>query len=123
MSTHVKIIGWLHIIFGLFGLFAAVAVFGGSLLGGLFADSMKGMIGLGMLGTFAAVFVAALSLPGLIAGYGLLKYYSWARILMIVIAVLELIRFPLGTILGIYTLWALLSAEGSALFKQRAMSY
>ena len=42
MSTHVKIIGWLHIVFGLFGILAAVAVFGGSLLGGLFADSMKG---------------------------------------------------------------------------------
>lgn len=123
MSTHVKIIGWLHIVFGLFGILAAVAVFGGSLLGGLFADSMKGMIGMGMLGTFAAIFVAAMAIPGLIAGYGLLKYYSWARILMIVIAVLELIRFPLGTILGVYTLWALLSAEGAALFKERGMAF
>ena len=123
MSTHVKIIGWLHIVFGLFGLLTAVAVFGGSLLGGLFVDSMKGMIGMGMLGTFAAIFVAAMAIPGLIAGYGLLKYYSWARILMIVIAILELIRFPIGTILGVYTLWALLSAEGAALFKERGMAF
>jgi len=119
MQTHVKIIGWLHIIFGVLGLLTAFAVFGGTVLGGLFTGSAKGMIGMGLLGTFAGFFVAAISIPGLIAGYGLLKYYEWARILTIVIAVLELIRFPLGTILGIYSLWVLLSAEGSALFKQR----
>ena len=123
MSTHVKIIGWLHIIFGVFGVLTAFALFGGGLVGGAFAGSVKGMIGLGMLGTFVGVIVAALAIPGLIAGYGLLKYYEWARILMIVIAVLELIRFPLGTILGVYTLWALLNAEGAALFKRPAMTY
>ena len=123
MSTHVKIIGWLHIVFGLLGLMTAFALFGGGMLGGAFAGSVKGMIGMGLLGTFAGVIVAVLAIPGLIAGYGLLKYYDWARIVMIVIAVLELIRFPLGTVLGIYTLWALLSTEGAALFKRRAMSY
>lgn len=119
MSTHVKIIGWLHIVFGVLGIFTAFAVFGGSMLGGLFSGSMKGMISMGVIGTFGAILVAALAIPGLIAGYGLLKYYEWARILTIVIAVLELIRFPFGTILGIYSLWVLLSSEGSALFKQR----
>ena len=123
MSTHVKIIGWLHIIFGLLGVLTAFALFGGGMLGGMFSGSLKGMVGMGLIGTFAGVVVAALAIPGLIAGYGLLKYYEWARILMIVIAVLELIRFPVGTILGIYTLWALSSAEGAALFKRRAMSY
>jgi hypothetical protein len=123
MSTHVKIIGWLHIIFGLFGVLTALALFGGGMLGGAFAGSVKGMIGMGLIGTFVGVIVAVLAIPGLIAGYGLLKYYDWARILMIVIAVLELIRFPLGTILGIYTLWALLSAEGAALFKRQVMTY
>jgi hypothetical protein len=123
MSTHVKIIGWLHIIFGLFGLLTAFALFGGSMLGGAFMGSMKGMIGMGLLGTFIGAMVAVFAIPGLIAGYGLLKYYEWARILTIVIAIFELIRFPLGTILGIYSLWVLLSAEGSALFKRRAMTY
>ena len=123
MSTHIKVLGWLHIIFGLFGVLTGLALFGGGILGGAFAGSLKGMIGAGLIGTFVGVMVAVMALPGLIAGYGLLKYYDWARILMIVIAVLELIRFPLGTVLGIYTLWALLNAEGAALFKRRAMTY
>ena len=123
MSTHVKIIGWLHIIYGLLGLLLAFGMVAGGMLGGAFSGSVRGMIGFGLIGTVGGVFVAAFAIPGLIAGYGLLKYYDWARIIMIVIAVLELIRFPVGTAIGVYTLWALLSADGAALFKQRSMTY
>jgi hypothetical protein len=34
-----------------------------------------------------------------------------------VLAVFELIRFPLGTIVGVYSLWVLLSSEGAAQFQ------
>jgi hypothetical protein len=50
------------------------------------------------------VVMAALAL---FAGYSLLNRKSWGRILAIVLAVLALIKFPLGTALGIYTLWVL----------------
>jgi hypothetical protein len=120
MATHVRILGWLHLIYGLFGLLTAFAIMGGSMLGGMFTGSMTGMVGVSLVGTFAAIVVAALSIPGLIAGYGLLRLYPWARYLTIVLAVFELFRFPLGTILGAYSLWVLLSAEGSALFQQRS---
>jgi hypothetical protein len=86
-------------------------------VGGIFSGSVMGMIGAGLGGTFAALFVALLSIPGLIAGYGLLKFRPWARMLTIVLAVFELFRFPLGTILGIYSLWVLLSSEGAAQFQ------
>ena len=66
------------------------------------------------------MFVALLAIPGLIAGYGLLKFRPWARMLTIVLAVFELIRFPFGTILGIYSLWVLLSSEGAAQFQPQS---
>ena len=119
MATHVKILGLLHIVFGILGLLGAAAIMGGSMLGGMFTGSVGGMIGVSMIGTFAAAIVAAYAIPGLIAGYGLLKLYPWARILTIVLALFELLRFPFGTILGIYSLWVLFSAEGSALFQRR----
>ena len=60
-------------------------------------------------------------LPGVIAyalaGYGLLKYKSWARILAIILAILNLILFPIGTVIGIYTLWAMFNDETKALFE------
>jgi len=120
MATHVRILGWLHLVFGAFGLFGALVVFGGSMVGALFSGSISGMIGAGIGGTFAAAFLALLSVPSLIAGYGLLKLRSWARTLTIVLAIFELIRFPLGTILGIYSLWVLLSSEGAAQFQPQS---
>jgi hypothetical protein len=123
MATHIKVLGWLHIIFGAFGLFAALAVFGGTMLGGLFSGSVSGMIGMGLIGSFAAVLVALLAIPGLIAGYGLLKLRPWARILTIVLAIFELIHFPFGTALGVYSLWVLLSSEGAAQFRAVPAEY
>src|SRR5436305_2246459 len=120
MATHVKILGWLHIIFGAFGLLTAFAIMGGTMLGGMFSGSMTGMIGVTMIGTFAAVIVAAYAIPGLIAGYGLLKFAPWARILTIILAIFELLRFPFGTCLGVYSLWVMLSSDGAALFQSRS---
>ena len=120
MAMHVKILGWLHLIFGALGVLAAFAVMGGTVLGGFFSGSLTGMIGLSMIGTFAAVILAAFAIPGLLAGYGLLKFAPWARILTIVLALFELLRFPFGTCLGVYSLWVLLSADGAALFRRRA---
>ena len=116
MATHVKILGWLHLVFGAFGVLGAFAVMGGTMLGGFFTGSLGGMIGLSMIGTFAAVIIIAYAIPGLLAGYGLLRFAPWARILTIVLALFELIRFPFGTCLGVYSLWVLLSADGAALF-------
>jgi hypothetical protein len=120
MATHVKILGWLHLIFGAFSLLAAIAVFGGSMLGGMFSGSVTGMVGISLIGTFAALILVAYAIPGLIAGYGLLKFQPWARILTIILAIFELFRFPFGTCLGVYSLWVMLSRDGSALFQSRA---
>ena len=120
MAIHVKILGWLHLVFGALGLLSAFAIMGGSVIGGMFTGSLTGMIGVGMVGTFAAILVAAYAIPGLLAGYGLLRFAPWARILTIVLAVFELIRFPFGTCLGVYSLWVLLTADGAALFRSRA---
>jgi hypothetical protein len=42
---------------------------------------------------------------------------SWARILVIILAILNLILFPIGTVIGIYTLWAMFNDETKALFE------
>lgn len=55
-------------------------------------------------GTFAAAFAGVY----LIAAWGLYECEPWARGLAIVLSVFAMLRFPLGTALGIYTLWVLL---------------
>jgi len=43
----------------------------------------------------------------LILAWGLFERQSWARMFGLVLGILALLRFPLGTALGIYTLWVL----------------
>lgn len=67
------------------------------------------------IGMCIAIFLLVLAAPALIGGWGLLHFRPWSRPLMIVLSILHLIHVPLGTALGVYGLWALLSDEGRRL--------
>ena len=116
METNVKIIAWLHIVLSAIGLVGALCisalVFGGGLLSqDDTAITVTGIVALCLLGFFFL-----LSIPGLLAGIGLLRFRNWARILVIILSVLNLINVPVGTALGVYTLYVMLDDETSALF-------
>ena len=53
-----------------------------------------------------------------VAAWGLLQHEQWGRILAIIVAVLSLIHFPLGTALGIWTLIMLLGYRNASLYQQ-----
>lgn len=121
MDTHVKVLAALYIIFGVFGALAGLGLM--ALLGvigvaGAAADpdAWMALPILGITGAALGAFLLALSLPGILAGIGLLKFRPWARVLTIVLSVLNLMNFPLGTLLGVYGLWVMLSEPGARLF-------
>jgi len=125
MATHVKVLAWLHIVLGSLGAFAAVVVllvFGGIAgIVGSSADLPDARIAvpiLGGIGGLLFIVVLLLSIPSIIAGIGLLRFSSWARILTIIISAFDLLNVPFGTALGIYGLWALTKRETEALFSQ-----
>ncbi len=113
MNTHVKVVGWLWIVNGLLSVLMAVT--------GLAIINWPGVVSDSGDALLASSGVLCFFLPGLIAyivvGYGVLKYKAWARILAIVLALLNLILFPIGTVIGIYTLWAMFNDEAEALFE------
>jgi hypothetical protein len=127
MGTHFKILGWLYLVFGALGAVAGVVVFTvlSSLGFGLAHLNVEGLpygfphlaSGLGLL---IAIVLMVLSVPGIIAGYGLLNFRSWARLLTIVLSVLNLIHPPFGTLLGVYGLWVLLSSKGEEYFRNKS---
>jgi hypothetical protein len=47
----------------------------------------------------------------ILVGWSLMTRQPWARTLAIIIGILELLKIPLGTALGIYTLWVLAPAR------------
>jgi hypothetical protein len=125
MRDHLRIVAILNIIMGAFiallGCFILLIVGGAATFVGA-AVASAGDIDpshaafavpiLATIGLAIAIFFFVLSLPCIIGGWGLLRYKSWSRILMIVISVLHLFHVPLGTALGVYGLWVLLSDEG-----------
>lgn len=64
------------------------------------------------------IIILLLSVSGIIAGVGLLKFYP--RILTIVLSALNLLNIPIGTALGVYGLWVLLSPQAEPLFARGA---
>ena len=66
---------------------------------------------------FIGLILVIKSAAGLIAGWGLLQRESWARILALVVGFIALLHVPLGTALGIYTLWVLLPAQSESEYK------
>ncbi|HEX8459100.1 MAG TPA: hypothetical protein VF656_17535 [Pyrinomonadaceae bacterium] len=118
MQQHITILGWLYVVLGVLGLLAGVfvlLVLGGA---GLISGDAQAAALMSGIGLFIAVIVGVLSVPGIIAGWGLLKRKSWSRLLAIIIGALNILNFPIGTALGIYTIWALTQDESQRLLSQ-----
>jgi hypothetical protein len=110
-ERHYRTVAIIHIVYAclglLFGLFAAALLLGLSALPGLQGHDMSNFVILRVLGILAVGVTALTTLPGFIGGIGLLSRQPWSRILLLIVAVLDLASFPFGTAIGIYTLWAL----------------
>ena len=55
--------------------------------------------------TITIVIVVFFSIPSIIAGWGLLNSKKWALTLALILGCFKLFSFPVGTALGIYTIW------------------
>lgn len=69
-----------------------------------------------------AFLLAIFSLPGIIGGIGVLKRKEWGRIVVLVISFFNLLNIPLGTILGAYSIWAMMTSETVRLFSPEKAS-
>lgn len=127
MESHVKAVAILHIVLGGLGALAAViilTIFGG--IAGIVGataprgDAVAAVPILGVIGGALSILVLLLSLPAVIAGFGLLSFQPWARILTIVLSALNLLNVPIGTALGAYSLWVMLNTATEALFRPGA---
>jgi hypothetical protein len=117
MKTHVKIVAWLYIVMGLLGILLALVVGALILGGGLISGDDTAIRVTTIVAIVLGSLVVLLSVPGVVAGVGLLGFKPWARILTIILSVLNLPGFPIGTLVGIYSLWVLLDSETSSYLK------
>ncbi len=116
MDRHVNTLGILYIVFGALGLFGALAILVVFRMTGAFFDF--GAVThwntytythaaplLRLIGLIIATAIAITSIPGIIAGIGLINRTEWGRIFALILGAINLINFPFGTALGIYAIW------------------
>ena len=126
MDLHFQILGW---------LFIGSAVLTGMLSGGIFlagwflrASSLPfppaefGPEALALFSAIVSVIAVAMAVTAavsVIAGIGLLQYQTWGRVMALIAASLIITKIPIGTAIGVYAFWVLLSVEGREHFKHR----
>lgn len=72
--------------------------------------------------TIVGIFIGAKGIAEILAGWGLLERASWARPLTIVVAFISLLNIPIGTALGVYSLWVLLPEESGRDYEHLAQA-
>ncbi|WP_051052987.1 hypothetical protein [Fulvivirga imtechensis] len=122
MHHHVRTLGNLHIILGILGIVAGMILYGIISVGGIISGDAEAISITQIVGISIGGLLFLLSIPSIIGGWGILRYKYWAKVLLIVIGCLDLLNFPLGTLLGAYTIWVLLSNETSNLFETSSTS-
>jgi hypothetical protein len=106
---HVRTLGILWLVYSGLRLLQSLAVTSFASYDWWFFDRMPFFVP-GLIRAIGGFYIVV-SLVGALAGWGLLERRPWARMLAIVLGVLALLKIPLGTGLGIYTLWVLAPAQ------------
>jgi len=131
VREHVQLVGilWmaysaLHVVAGLIVIVVAQVIFG-SVHGVIHIPNgppPEVTVWLRPLISFIGWMILAKAAAGFIAGWGLLQRRDWARTVALVVAFMALLSVPVGTALGIYTLWVLLPTQSDDEYKALAQA-
>ena len=111
MDNHVRILGWLFVVYHAIGIVVGLVIFFFLAGIGILSGEVEAVGVLTMIGLAISMLLIVLSAPGIVAGAGLLARKQWARILAIILGVIHLFEFPIGTLFGGYTLWVLMNRD------------
>jgi hypothetical protein len=111
LKRHVHLLGIFWIAYSVLNLLGGAALL--IVANTLFGPAGRAEIGvpafLQPLLTAIGVFLVVKAIAGIAAGYGLLQRAEWARSAVVIVGFVALLHIPMGTFLGIYTIWVLLS--------------
>ena len=116
MEQHVTILGVLNIAWAAVEIMVAMIIFVAVAGGGMLSGDIEVMTITTTVGFIIAFIFLVFAVPGLIGGIALLKHREWGRILTLVTGFLKMPIIPLGTMLGIYTIWVLLNEDAKKIF-------
>lgn len=111
MRTHLNVLAILYVLTSIGEVLGGLALIGIAGIGGAFTGDIFAWTMIAGIGSLFGAFLIMIGLPGLFLAYGLWRLRWWARPLGFVLAILNLMNPPIGTVLGIYTIWALVQEE------------
>jgi Ni,Fe-hydrogenase I cytochrome b subunit len=111
MEKHINIVAALQIGLSVFNLLIALLVFTVLKVVIGFIDEPAARSIISIVADVIAIVFIVISVPGILAGMGLYRRKEWARILSLILSVIEIFSFPFGTAIGIYSIWALTQPE------------
>ena len=124
LQRHVRTLGILWIVVGALFLLPSFFMMGA---GGMIHMLIPAEAALARsLGPLVLYFLGASMLVigagGVLIGWGLTQYRCWARTAALILGVLALFHPPIGTALGIYTLWVLFSGDAGVEYGRLAQA-
>lgn len=128
VHDHVRLVGilWLaysalHAVGGVVLLIVAKTIFG-NMIHLQHNSSFEASLWLRPLLSFIGWLILAKAAAGFAAGWGLLQREEWGRTVALVVGFIALLSVPLGTALGVYTLWVLLPRQSDEEYKSLAQA-
>lgn len=122
MDSHRKLLSILHLVYGagtiilflfLNTLFSTIFPFIASEINDTEGPQGAAVFEMvtGMVQTVILVILIFIPIPSIIGGIAYLNQKNWGLTLMMVSGCLSLLSFPIGTALGVYTIWTFLNAQ------------
>ncbi len=117
MKKHVTIVGALQIGFSsLWLILSIVLYFIFNFARGQAGDDPTAVKVLGFMAISLPLFLGMISLIGLAGGIGLLSYKGWGRIITIIVSAIGCFNIPIGTLVGVYSIWVLMQDDTVKMF-------
>jgi hypothetical protein len=105
----------------LFAILIALAILTGGGLASTFNTATGDVFA--RLGTLAAIIILIIALVEVLVGIGLWTLQPWARVAIIIVSILNLFSFPIGTIIGILGIYLFgFNDDVKALFGDRIVT-
>lgn len=120
MEKHLTLVASFHIAVGILGIILSAVIWGVLVGWGIITGDDSLMAAASLIASVISAILLFVSILGIIGAVGLLKRRSWARILILIVSALYLIKVPYGTALGVYSIWALLNEETKQLLASRS---
>lgn len=113
MHKEIELLGALHIAISILYTLVFSAIYAVLFSKGFFTGEESSaniqLVIFAVIGAFLLLF----AIGGVIAALGTIRSRHWAQMMILILGCLDLICIPLGTALGIYTIWIFMHSEKS----------